>query len=130
MTRPTLETLAHAVADLEHLGWQHDPNGSPRRNTGFPDLAALTNLLRWYADGIDDAREAAAYGPGVKDGYRSLSSQNGHGDIDSRTRDAYRKELQAGLRGLLHKLGQLVDTERQAAYEIGRYPDRSEQATG
>lgn len=127
--RPTQEDLAHAAADLEELAWRHDPR-TARNSTGFPDLAALANLLVWADAEIRAARDAAAYGPGVKDGYHEVLThrRSGHSQIDARAHDQYLKSLRDLRSGWLVELGQLADTWRQAAEQVGRFPDRSEQA--
>lgn len=126
VSRPTLEELAHGSADLEHLAYEHHPS-NPRNPTGFPDVATLLNLLVWVNDSIKAAREAAAYGPGVKDGYHTFG-QHGHSDIDSRTRDQYLKELLNLRSGWLVNLGNTVDEMKDQAYNVGRWPNQSEQA--
>lgn len=126
MSRPTQEDLIHATEDLEVLAFNHQPS-NPRNPTGFPDVATLLNLLVWVDTEIKAAREAAAYGPGVKDGYRTFG-QHGHGDIDSRTRDQYLKELLNLRSGWQVNLGSMVDEMKDQAYSVGRWPNRSEQA--
>jgi hypothetical protein len=124
--RPTAEDLAHAEGDLQELAWRHDPR-TARNSTGFPDVATLLNLLVWVDDEIKAAREAAAYGPGVKDGYHTLPHGN-VSDLDARTRDQLLKELRNLRSGWLVELGSLVDGWKQAAYNAARFPTRSEQA--
>ena len=128
MTRPTTRDLADASEDLEAIAYAHDPNGSPRCNTGFPDLARLLNLFAWVDEEIKAASRAAAYGPGVKDGYHVLHHGSTATDLDARTRDEHAKHLRNLRSGWLVELGRMVDAMRQDAMDVGRYPTRSEQA--
>lgn len=123
MTRVYAEDLALAAADLEELAYAHDP----RSDHGFHDIAKLLNLLVWAQHEIRSAQDAAAYGPGVKDGYHTLHRGGQPSDIDARTHDAYLKELRNLLSGWRVDLGKMADAWQQAAVRVGRWPDRSEQ---
>jgi hypothetical protein len=125
--RPTTEDLAHASDDLEQLAYGHDPNGSPRSNTGFPEMAGLLNLLVWADQEIRAAERAAAYGPGVKDGYHTLQRGGSHSDLDARTHDAHAKAVRNLRSGWRVEAARMFDEWRTEAMEVGRYPTRSEQ---
>jgi hypothetical protein len=127
MTRPSTQDLVQAANDLEALAYAHDPLGT-RNKTGFPDAAALLNLLVWVDNEIRAAREAAAQGPGVKDGYHIVGRGGDPSDLDARTRDQHLKDLRNLRSGWLVELGNLVDQWRQQAMDVGRYPYRTEQA--
>jgi hypothetical protein len=126
--RPTTSDLADAIEDLEALAYAHDPNGSPRNNSGFRDLARLLNLFAWVDGEIHAAERAAAFGPGVKDGYHTLQRSGEPTDLDARTRDAHAKALRNLRSGWNVELGRVVDAMRQDAMDVGRYPTRTEQA--
>ena len=129
--RPTTRDLADAAEDLDHIAYAHDPNGSPRRNTAFPDIARLLSVYAWVIGEIRAAERAAAYGPGVKDGYHTLQRGGDNtGDLDTRTRDAHLKALRNLLSGWNVEVGRVSDAMMQDAMDVGRYPTRSEQATG
>lgn len=125
--RPTLEDLAHASGDLEHLAYRDQPHDDPRNRTGFTDLAALLNLFVWQDTELADARKAAAYGPGSEGGY-AVIHRGGHSDIDSRTHDAHRRAMLRMRGAWQHKLGQLVDELREEA--IGEVGSAGLQSTG
>jgi hypothetical protein len=125
--RPTQEEVEYAKRVLEELAFRHDPRGSPVRNsTAFPDLLKLLDLFAWVDGEIRAAQEAAAYGPGVEGGYRTLT-RGGVSDVDSRTHDQLLKDLRRMRLGWQHKFGQLVDKLGQEARELARWPERSEQ---
>jgi len=115
LTRPTVEDVAWATDDLEELAHRHCPREDPKNETGFPDVVTLLNLLVWVDAEIRKAREAAAYGPGVKDGYRTLHRGGTSADLHARTNDLLLKQLRNLQRGYRHKLGNLVDEMRQDA---------------
>jgi hypothetical protein len=117
MPRPTREDLGYATDDLEELAHRHCPREDPRNETGFPDVITLLNLLVWVDADIRVAKEAAAYGPGVEGGYRTLH-RGGVSDIDSRTHDALLKELRDLRSGWLVEFGNMVDRWRQAAEKV------------
>lgn len=127
MTRPTMADLVQAANDLEACAYAHD-SGATRNATGFPDVAKLLNLLVWIEAEIGAAKAAAAYGPGVKDGYHLLHRGGESADLDARTRDAHLKALRNLRSGWLVELGRVVDGWRQDAMDVGRYPTRTEQA--
>jgi hypothetical protein len=127
MTRPTMAELVQAANDLEALAYAHDPLGT-RNKTGWPDVAKLLSLLVWSDEEIKAAAKAAAYGPGVKDGYHTLHRGGDAADIDARTRDAHAKALRNLRSGWLVEFGRMVDEWQQDAMDVGRYPTRSEQA--
>ena len=115
--RPTQEDLAHAAGDLEELAYRHHPRDDPRAASGFPDAAAVLNLLVWVDTEIRAAREAASFGPGAEGGYRTLHRGN-VADIDARIHDQLLKQLRDLRSGWLVELGTLVDNWRQAAETI------------
>jgi hypothetical protein len=124
--RPTTRDLADAHEDLELLAYAHDPNGSPRFNSGFPELAKAANLFAYVIGEIRASERAAAYGPGVKDGYHTLDRGGTTSDLDARTRDAHAKALRNLLSGWRVALGQLVNEMEADAMDVGRYPTRTE----
>ena len=126
--RPTTRDLADAAEDLESVAYAHDPNGSPRRNTAFPDIKKILSAYAWIIDEIKAAERAAAYGPGVKDGYHTLQRGGDATDLDPRTRDAHLKALRNLLSGWNVEVGRMADAMMADAMDVGRYPTRSEQA--
>ena len=126
--RPTDHDLIAAEENIEIIAWAHDPNGSPRRNTAFPDIARLLSVYAWVIGEIKAAERAAAYGPGVKDGYHTLQRGGEATDLDPRTRDAHLKALRNLLSGWNVEVGRVSDAMMADAMDVGRYPTRSEQA--
>src|SRR5262245_16150786 len=113
LTRPTFDDITRAERDLRALAWWHNGPDNPRNETGFYDLCARLNMYVLLEQEIRQAREDAAYGPGVKDGYRRLHRGGHVGDIDNRTRDRYLKELLDLKRGAHHRDGREVDELRE-----------------
>jgi hypothetical protein len=126
--RPTTRDLADAHEDLEVLAYAHDPNGSPRLNSGFPDLAKMLNLMAWAVGEIRSARVAAAYGPGVEGGYHTLQQAGSHGDLEARRAwaDAYGRAVSNLLAGWAVEVGRIRDEWQQEGIDVGRYPTRTE----
>src|SRR5262245_9889280 len=129
LPRPTIRDLADAHEDVEALAYAHDPEGSPRLKTGFPELAKAANLFAWLIGEIKASDRAAAFGPGVRGGYHTLQRGSTPTDLDARTHDAYAKALRNLLAGWRVGLGQLVGEMEQEAMDVGRYPTRTEQAS-
>jgi len=125
--RPTTRDLAEAIEDLKFIAYAHDPNGSPRFNSGFRDVAAILNQIAWLVSEIQAAEGGAAYGPGVKDGFHTLHRGGEPVDVSSRSRDPYAKALRNLLSGWNVENGRVADTRRQEAMDVGRYPTPSEQ---
>jgi hypothetical protein len=127
VVRPTTRDLAEAIEDLKLIAYAHDPNGSPRFNSGFHDVAAFLNEIAWLISEIKAAEGGAAYGKGVEGGYHVLHRGGEPTDVSSRGQDPHAKNLRNLLAGWNVENGRIVDTRRQEAMDIGRYPTPSEQ---
>ena len=126
--RPTTRDLADALEDIQIIAYAHDPNGSPRRNTAFPAVKLLLSERAWLIGEIEAAERAAAYGPGVKDGYHTLQQGGTPTDLDPRTRDAHAKALRNLLSAWNLEDDRIAHERMQEAMDVGRYPTRSEHA--
>lgn len=78
----------------------------------------MLGLLVWVDAEIRAAREAAAVGPGVEGGIRTLHRGSGISDIDARTHDLLLRELRQYRAGVLVQLGNMVDHATQLAEEL------------
>lgn len=116
--RPNTNDLATATYNLSLLASRHHPRDDPRQSSGFPDVARLVGLLVWVEQEIRAAREAAAVGPGVEGGVRTLYRGSGISDIDARTYDLLLREMRGYRSGLLVEIGSLVDRATERAEKL------------